>query len=588
MSDTPDHPTTRRRFLGDALTIGASTLVVSPAIARAGTPSREVHADDLDPHAIALLAPDLPARVYVDHDGSGRVTEAARQGRRFTTPQGAVVELTDDATALSVKVSAPSTTIARVVLRWATAHPTTSLFLGDAWERGYGDLQWRPQQPERVMPWYFAAHDPATGRTMMHGVKTQPNALCFWTADAAGTSLWLDFRNGGSPSRPGDREIAAATVVSMSAARPVTPLAALTRFCRAMCPSPRLAPAPICGNNNWYYAYGRNFDADAMRRDAAFLAEISAGHAVRPYCVIDAGWTPGSSAPGGPWTSGDPVKFPDMPGLAADMKKLGVRPGIWMRPTALSKPADTRLLRAGPNRDEDKALDITRPDVLALIHDDVARVTSWGYDLVKHDFSTYDAFGRWGFEMGAELTDSRWSFADTSLTNAEIILRLYRTLREAAGDVVLLGCNTIGHLAAGLFEIQRTGDDTSGHAWERTRRMGVNTLAYRLPQHGTFFSSDPDCAAHTERTPWELDRQFLDLVARSGTALFVSVDPRTVTSEQKAAYRAAMLLALSGGERGGCEPLDWLRTTAPREWRFGSRRATYHWEEGPGALPMRI
>jgi alpha-galactosidase len=308
---------------------------------------------------------------------------------------------------------------------------------------------------------------------------------------------------------------------------------------------------------------------------------------VRPYCVIDAGWTPGSSAPGGPWTSGDPAKFPDMPALAADMKKLGVRPGIWMRPTALSKPTDTRRLRAGPNRGEDKALDLTLPENLSFIHDDVARVVSWGYELIKHDFSTYDAFGRWGFEMGAELTDPGWSFADRSLTNAEIIKRLYRTLRDAAGDAVLLGCNTIGHLAAGLFEIQRTGDDTSGHAWERTRRMGVNTLAYRLPQHDTFFRSDPDCAAHTERTPWELDRQFLDLVARSGTALFVSVDPRTVTAEQKAAYRAAMMLALSGGEPGGSEPLDWLHTTAPREWRFGSHRVTYRWEEGAGVIPLR-
>ena len=107
--------------------------------------------------------------------------------------------------------------------------------------------------------------------------------------------------------------------------------------------------------------------------------------------------------------------------------------------------------------------------------------------------------------MGAELTDSNWSFADRTRTNAEIILVLYRTLRYAAGNAVLLGCHTIGHLGAGLFEIQRTGDDTSGRVWERTRKMGVNTLAFRLPQNGTFFASDPDCAAHTENTPWEFD-----------------------------------------------------------------------------------
>ena len=145
-----------------------------------------------------------------------------------------------------------------------------------------------------------------------------------------------------------------------------------------------------------------------------------------------------------------------------------------------------------------------------------------------------------------------------------------------------------GHLGAGFFEIQRTGDDTSGRVWERTRRMGVNTLAFRLPQHRTFFASDADCAAHTEQTPWELDRQYLDLVARSGTALFISADPRTILPEQKSAFRSAMQTALSGGTPGGGEPLDWLHTTTPREWRFGGERVTYHWEEPSGAWPLRV
>jgi len=576
----PDDPS-RRRFLGDALALGASSLILPHALGA----SSESISDEDDAEALQT-AVELPSRAFVDHDGTA-LKEARRAGSaRFTSAQ-ASVELAAEGDGLGVKVSCPSGPLTRVVLRWPTTYSPMTLFLGDAWERGYGDLQWRFLQPERVMPWYFAAHDPASGRTTMYGVMTQPSALCFWTVDAAGTSLWLDFRNGGAASRPGNREIAAATIVTMTT-RPLTPFAALKRFCRVMSPTPRLASAPICGNNNWYYAYGRNFDADAMRRDATFLAEISAGHTNRPYCVIDAGWTPGSSAPGGPWTRGDAVRFPDMPGLAADMKKLGVRPGIWVRPTALSVVDDPKRLRKGPSRDEEKPLDLTLPENLQAIRDDMARLSGWGYELIKHDFSTYDAFGRWGFDMGAELTDGKWSFADQSLTNAEIILELYHALRDGAGEAVLPGCNTIGHLGAGLFEIQRTGDDTSGRAWERTRRMGINTLAYRLPQNGAFFQSDPDCAAHTAATPWELDRQFLDLVAKSGTALFVSVDPRTVTPEQKAAYRQAMLLALSGGVRGGAEPLDWLQTTTPREWRIGGRRVTYHWEEAMGALPFRI
>lgn len=586
MKDPAHRSISRRDFLGDSAKLGAGSLFAGSLLGGATKASAAPDSPASHGAKIPRQLPTRPARVYVQHEDSTLVS-TVREGDRFTSP-GASVTIVDTSAGQAVRVHCPRSLLSRVVLRWDTIFPAGSLFLGDHWERGYGDLQWRFLQPERVLPWYFAAHHEAGGETFMAGVMTQPATLCFWTVDSSGVSLWLDFRNGGSPCLPGDREIAAATVVSFATATPETPLAALTRFCRALCPAPRLAGTPICGNNNWYYAYGHNFDADAMRRDAAYLASLAAGHAVRPYCVIDAGWTPGTSCPGGPWTAGDPAIFPDMPRLAADMKQLGVRPGIWIRPTALMTVGDPGRLRAGPCHAEERPLDLTLPENLTLIRDDIARMRSWGYELIKHDFSTYDIFARWGFELGAELTDPGWHFADRSLTNAEIILRLYRTLREGAGDAVLLGCNTIGHIGAGLFEIQRTGDDTSGHVWERTRRMGVNTLAFRLPQNGTFFSSDPDCAAHTEKTPWEFDRQFLDLVARSGTALFVSVDPRQATAAQTNAFRAAMQTALSGGAPGGCEPLDWLHTTTPRRWRIGDEAVTYNWDEPAGAWPFRV
>ncbi len=572
MSNEPG-ASSRRAFLSDKLKLGAGSLLIGSAL-RA----------DVNSPLIAL--PDLPARVLVN-EGSGLII-ADRRGSRFSS-RGTAVTVSASTAGHDIRVACPGGPLSRVVLRWEMTLPEDALLLGDHWERGYGDLQWRFLQPERVMPWYFAAHQAASGRTSMLGVKTQPAAMCFWTVDGAGVSLWLDFRNGGSPSVPGDREIAAASVVSLASQENESPLASLTRFCRLLSPDPRLPAAPVCGNNNWYYAYGRNFDANAILRDAGFLADLAAGHSTRAYCVIDAGWGPdlGSACPGGPWDRGDPHRFPDMPDLAAAVKKLGVRPGIWMRPTALTQVDNPKRLRQGPCTVPEKPLDLTLAENLAFIHDDVARVHSWGFDLIKHDFSTWDVFGRWGFEMGAELTDGGWHFNDRSLTNAEIILRLYRTLRTAAGDAVLLGCNTVGHLGAGLFEVQRTGDDTSGRVWERTRRMGVNTLAFRLPQHGTFFISDPDCAAHTAATPWDLDHRYLDLVARSGAALFISVDPRTIEPAQKAAFRSAMQLALSGGS-GHAEPLDWLHTTAPRSWRFGQEKLTYAWEEPAGANPLRV
>ena len=71
-------------------------------------------------------------------------------------------------------------------------------------------------------------------------------------------------------------------------------------------------------------------------------------------------------------------------------------------------------------------------------------------------------------------------------TTAEVIDDLYRTIRAAAAESVVIGCNTVSHLSAGRFEICRIGDDTSGTEWPRTRRMGVNSLAFRAAPHAAF------------------------------------------------------------------------------------------------------
>jgi alpha-galactosidase len=293
--------------------------------------------------------------------------------------------------------------------------------------------------------------------------------------------------------------------------------------------------------------------------------------------VVDAGWSPGGVCPGGPWDRGTPGVFDDMAGLASGIAATGARPGIWIRPTALSTVDDPNRLRSGPYDTPEKPLDLTLADNLDTIRADIERVRSWGFELIKHDFSTFDFFGRFGDKMGADLTDPGWSWADRSLTNAEIILRLYRILREAADDAVIIGCNTVGHLAAGLVDVQRIGDDTSGREWARTRKMGVNTLAFRLAQHNAFFVADADCVPATPATPWKQNRQFLDVIARSGTALFVSVDPAARNDAVDADLTAALRIALDGGEPGGVEPLDWMSTVTPGRWRIGTSERTYDW-----------
>jgi alpha-galactosidase len=82
----------------------------------------------------------------------------------------------------------------------------------------------------------------------------------------------------------------------------------------------------------------------------------------------------------------------------------------------------------------------------------------------------------------------------------------------------------------------------------------------------------------TNDIPWDLTRQWLDLVARSGTALFVSVDPDALHASQKPQLQAALRAASQTIEPG--TPLDWLETTTPESWRLEGKPARFNWYEG--------
>jgi alpha-galactosidase len=480
-----------------------------------------------------------------------------------------------------IVVSAPDAALEHVCLRWRGSMSPDWRYLGDHWERSYGDLEWRASVPDRLMPWYFAIAD---GRSAHgYGVKTGANSICFWQADAEGVSLWLDLRNGGSGVRLGPRRLEAAVVRATPARAGRSAFATVRDLCRMLCDRPRLAAAPIYGGNNWYYTYGVNFGPADILRDSEILADAApADEKNRPFMVIDMGWNP-SPEGAGPNTRGG-ERFGDMAGLAAGMRARGVRPGIWIRPlyTSAKLPDGWRL--RGKEVGGLSTIDPSVPEALEQVSREVRLLREWGYELIKHDYSTYDILGRWGFQMGARLTEAGWGFADGSRTTAEIVLAFYRKLREAAGDGLLLGCNTVGHLGAGLFEAQRVGDDTSGKEWERTRRMGVNTLAFRLPQHNTFFAADPDCVPITSAVPWGMTRQWLDLVARSGTPLFVSADPAALGAQQKAALKTAF--AAASRPQAGAEPLDWFESTSPERWLLGGAETAYRWCGDEGASPF--
>lgn len=492
----------------------------------------------------------------------------------------------------TVMLHAPNHAVFRVLLRWETQWEAGVRWYGDHFERGYGDLEWRGLVPERRLFWYALGHSAWTGTTLGLGVCTGSGtgAFAHFQIDSAGLNLWLDVACGGRGVQLGDRTLKLALLFRAYYGRhnlrpDFAAFEAARQFCRTLCPQPRLPSEPVYGANDWYYAYG-NSSQEQILRDTSLLVELAPDSPNHPFMVIDDGWQAGRGRSSwgetqvGPWNAGN-ERFPDMPGLAQTMKGLGVKPGIWIRPlgAAPGTPASRLLPESRTNGATGgvPALDPTIPENRAQIVQDMRTLRQWGFDLIKHDWTTCDLLGRWGFQMADGYTNPGWSFADRTRTTAEVVSDLYAALREGAGEALLIGCNTIGHLGAGVFEIQRTGDDTSGREWERTRKMGVNTLAFRMPQHDTFFAADADCVGLTKQIPWHLNRQWLDLLSRSGTPLFVSADPDAVGPEQRAALREAY--ARASKPHPPAEPLDWLDTTCPAQWKFGDEKVTYRWSE---------
>lgn len=492
------------------------------------------------------------------------------------------VNLNQDNEHLAIFLTAQTSKVKWIKLRWNNLSWDKNIrFLGDAWERGYGDMEWKGMNPNRFMPWYFCAKSEA--KSVCYGVKVRPSAMCFWQVDSLGMTLFLDVRCGGSGVNLKGRVIKLVDVIACEM-RDCTSFEAMQEFCGQMCEDPILPKYPVYGSNNWYYAYGKSSESEILA-DCDYILNLTKDIENKPYMVIDDCWQEHhrlNEYNGGPWTKGN-EKFPDMKALAEKLVQKGVRPGIWVRLLLNEDENIKNEWRLSHNN----CIDPTNPEALNYIKEDIKRICNWGYTLIKHDFSTFDLFGKWGFQMSPLVTDDGWHFYDDSLTSAEVVKLLYKAILDASveasnGETLILGCNTIGHLGAGYMHINRTGDDTSGVDWERTRFMGVNTLAFRLPQHGKFYEIDADCVGIDGGISWSMNKQWADVLAQSGTPLFISVRPNILDETEKQELHE--ILKVASKQEYHVIPVDWEETTCPEHWQDKDHDidCKYQWFEETG------
>lgn len=465
-----------------------------------------------------------------------------------------------------------------VEIEWAAPIGAGAKVFGGDFERTYGDAGWRGVSDAAnaprggAMAWYCLVAD--AGRVDGYGVEVQPGAFAAWEASPGKIRLFLDCRAGSEPVELGGRALEVCRIVSRRGVQGESAFEAARSFCRAMCPNPRLPKGPVYGYNDWYCAYGRN-TAENFLADAAFVVSLVKDEKTRPYVVVDDGWqlgkqdTPPTTA-GRRWTASNDKWGMAMDEFARRVKAMDARPGLWYRP----------FLPDDGLPDEGVPIDPTDPALERRVRSDIRRFVGWGMELVKIDFITYEWCAKWGMDYGRSpvVRDlPRWR--DRSRTTAEVVRGLYAAMREEAGDgVLIIGCNAIDHFAAGLFELQRTGDDTSGREWDRTRRMGPNTLGMRAAHNDTFYRVDGDCFGLSEAgaVEWRLNSRWLDLLSRSGTAVFVSWRRELTTPESRAALEVALRRAARPQPTG--EPLDWTERLRPERWRFGGEEVRYSWE----------
>lgn len=450
---------------------------------------------------------------------------------------------------------------------------------GDQWERAglYAYLEWRSVMACRVLPWF--CYVVSSNGTSCYGVKTGANCFAFFQVDTSGITLFLNLCNGTNGANITE-PLCACEVVELHSDGNKSVYETAAAFSRMMCDKPVLPKSPIFGVNNWYWAYG-DISYESVLKETDYLKEMTSGCKNKPYMIIDDGWQKNrvagaSSYIGGEWTPND--RFKDMRKTAEVIHAKGAKAGIWFRPllTREKVPEEAILCEECGG----KVLDPSHPFTLEKVYNDAKRLSDWGFDLIKHDFSTGDAIcgqkaltcERYDYAIVAE----NRKFFDHRKTAAVILKDLYRAIQDGAGEKEVIACNAIGHLSAGIHSVYRIGNDTSGRAFEWTRRDGINSVM-RLPLNNAFYNADPDCAAFTDKVRADINLDFLEMCALTGMTTLASVTPHILKSDEMQRINRIFKTADEGKERYGIK--NYEKTANPEIFVSpdGKREKRFDW-----------
>jgi len=366
------------------------------------------------------------------------LVQLSGNGQQHWVYRNLLVDLKYKNQSLEVAITAPQCSLSAVTLHWKkTAQPTA--VMNDHWERTYGDASWHAPAAAEMLPWYFM--EQSENATHGFGVKTGTATFCSWQRTPAELRLTMDTRSGGDGVQLGNRQLLAAAIVTIKSHPHETAFAVARRFTKMMCAAANMPKKPVYGINDWYFTYGNNSEKLILEH-TRLMAPMADGLENRPFSVIDAGWFVGPPSSPNDCCWGDRMDLAnarfggDMSKSAVNIKQAGMRPGIWTRPLCGSyqDPANIMLPMIKGREQNKPVLDPSIPENLERIKKYFRNYNEWGFEMVKFDFTTFDILGKWGFEMlhSCAMTSNNWRMQDNTKTNAEIILKMYTSIRETS------------------------------------------------------------------------------------------------------------------------------------------------------------
>ena len=282
----------------------------------------------------------------------------------------------------------------------------------------------------------------------------------------------------------------------------------------------QLPPAGWC---SWYFYY-QEINQEEVKRNAAWIAENLKDYGA-VYVQIDDGWqgTGHGLGENRDWTTIDKRFSGGMDTLAAYIRSLGLKPGIWLAPHGQSNETVLRnnhgvfLLKpdgtsASSTWEGKFLIDPSTPESQKYLKDLFTTLSKWGYEYFKID--------------GQPIVIREYRTKKTAMKNPNddtdaLYRQTLQSIRAGIGpDSYLLGCWVVPLEGVGMMNGSRTGADVLPN-WDGFKFALRATMEYYF-LHNVAWYNDPDVLVVRAPLPLEQARAWATLAGLTGQAVLTS------------------------------------------------------------------